>query len=82
MAPYDFAVITSLDVGSNPILIDTDMEKWEAAWFELLGAYPPVHRTRMVRYTWFAERFRDGRGDRVVRQGLPDVCLRYHLIFE
>ncbi|KAL7224108.1 hypothetical protein ACSBR1_025546 [Camellia fascicularis] len=58
MTPYDFAMITGLDVGGDPIPIDTDMEEWEATWFELLGAYPPIYWTEMVRYTWFAERFR------------------------
>jgi len=58
MTLYNFDMFTGLDIGGNPILFDTDMEEWEAGWFELLGAHPHIYRTGMVRYTWFAERFR------------------------
>ncbi|GMP95522.1 hypothetical protein CsSME_00044540 [Camellia sinensis var. sinensis] len=58
MTPYDFAMITGLGVGGNPIPLDLDMGEWEAAWLELLGAHPPIYQTGMVRYTWFEEQFR------------------------
>lgn len=58
MTPYDFTMITGLDIGGDPIPFDTDMGEWEAAWFELLGAHPPIYQTGMVRYTWFAEQFK------------------------
>ncbi|KAL7258257.1 hypothetical protein ACSBR1_004389 [Camellia fascicularis] len=58
MTPYDFTMITSLGVGGDPIPFDIDMGEWEAAWVELLGARPPIYRTNMVKYSWFAEQFR------------------------
>ncbi|KAL7224375.1 hypothetical protein ACSBR1_025770 [Camellia fascicularis] len=55
---YDFAMLTRIEVGGRPIPYDTDMDKWEAAWIFLLGARPPLFRSGMVRYTWFADHFR------------------------
>ncbi|KAL7199812.1 hypothetical protein ACSBR2_022002 [Camellia fascicularis] len=57
MTPYDFAMITGIGVGGDPIPLDPDMEEWEAAWIALLGARPPILRVGMVRYSWFEERF-------------------------
>ncbi|KAL7228759.1 hypothetical protein ACSBR2_007453 [Camellia fascicularis] len=31
MSPYDFAMITCLGVGDDPIPFDSDMGEWEAA---------------------------------------------------
>ncbi|GMP26726.1 hypothetical protein CsSME_00003045 [Camellia sinensis var. sinensis] len=59
MTPFDFAVLTGLDVGGWSIPYDEDMGEWEAAWMYLLGAHPPVDRvSRRVRYTWFSSHFR------------------------
>ncbi|GMP53431.1 hypothetical protein CsSME_00018883 [Camellia sinensis var. sinensis] len=58
MPPYDFIMITGLGVGGDPVPLDFDTGKWEAAWIELLGAYPPLFRTTMVRYSWFELQFR------------------------
>ncbi|GMP94246.1 hypothetical protein CsSME_00043772 [Camellia sinensis var. sinensis] len=59
MTPFDFAVLTGLDVGGWPIPYDEDMGEWEAAWMYLLGARPPVDRVSgRVRYTWFSSHFR------------------------
>ena len=44
MTPFDFAVLTGLDVGGWSIPYDEDMGEWEAAWMYLLGARPPVDR--------------------------------------
>ena len=55
MTPFDFAVLTGLDVGGWAIPYDEDMGQWEAAWIYLLGARPPVARSSgRVRYTWFS----------------------------
>ena len=45
MTPFDFAVLTGLDVGGWAIPYDEDMDEWEAAWIQLLGARPPVDRS-------------------------------------
>ena len=59
MTPFDFAVLTGLDVGGWEIPYDEDMGQWEAAWIYLLGARPPVDRSSgRVRYTWFSSHFR------------------------
>ena len=59
MTPFDFAVLTGLDVGGWPILYAEDMGQWEAAWIYLLGVHPPVDRpSGRVRYTWFSSHFR------------------------
>ncbi|GMP77694.1 hypothetical protein CsSME_00033876 [Camellia sinensis var. sinensis] len=59
MTPFDFAVLTGLDVGGWSIPYDEDMGEWEAAWTYLLGAHPPVDRVSgRVRYTWFSSHFR------------------------
>ena len=59
MTPFDFAVLTGLDVGGWSIPYDEDMGEWEAAWMYLLGARPPVDRVSgRVRYTWFSSHFR------------------------
>ncbi|GMP93928.1 hypothetical protein CsSME_00043563 [Camellia sinensis var. sinensis] len=59
MTPFDFAVLTSLDVGGWSIPYDEDMGEWEAAWIYLLGAHPPVDRASgRVWYTWFSTHFR------------------------
>ncbi|KAL7161748.1 hypothetical protein ACSBR2_042260 [Camellia fascicularis] len=42
----------------EPIPLDLDMEEWEVAWLELLGAHLRIYRMGMVGYTWFQERFR------------------------
>ncbi|XP_028095899.1 uncharacterized protein LOC114295803 [Camellia sinensis] len=59
MTPFDFAVLTGLDMGGWAIPYDEDMGQWEAAWIYLLGARPPVDRSSgRVRYTWFSSHFR------------------------
>ncbi|CAL5394275.1 unnamed protein product [Camellia sinensis] len=59
MTPFDFAVLTGLDVGGWSIPYDEDMGEWEDAWMHLLGAHPPVDRVSgRVRYTWFSSHFR------------------------
>ncbi|GMP56204.1 hypothetical protein CsSME_00020776 [Camellia sinensis var. sinensis] len=59
MTPFDFVVLTGLDVGGWAIPYDEDMGEWEAAWMYLLGARPPVDRVSgRVRYTWFSSHFR------------------------
>ncbi|XP_028095887.1 protein MAINTENANCE OF MERISTEMS-like [Camellia sinensis] len=59
MSPYDFSMLTALDVAGRPIPYDADMGEWEAAWIYLLGARPPIDRSSgRVRYTWFSERLR------------------------
>ena len=59
MTPFDFAVLTGLDVGGWSIPYDEDMGEVEAAWMYLLGARPPVDRVSgRVRYTWFSSHFR------------------------
>ncbi|KAI8024567.1 Protein MAINTENANCE OF MERISTEMS, partial [Camellia lanceoleosa] len=58
MTPYDFAMLTGIEVRGRPIPYDTDMDEWEAAWIYLLGARPPLFRSGMVRCTWFSEHFR------------------------
>ncbi|KAF5933463.1 hypothetical protein HYC85_029634 [Camellia sinensis] len=74
MTPFDFAVLTGLDVGGWPIPYDEDMGQWEAAWIYLLGAHPPVDRASgRVRYTWFSSHFR-----RVeMEPGTPDEAAQY-----
>ncbi|KAL7207733.1 hypothetical protein ACSBR1_029645 [Camellia fascicularis] len=49
MTPYDFAMLTGLEVGGRPILYDYDMGEWEAASTYLLGAYSLIFRGGMVR---------------------------------
>ncbi|KAL7236579.1 hypothetical protein ACSBR1_019801 [Camellia fascicularis] len=58
MTPLDFAMITGLGVGGDPIPLDPDMGEWMVAWDALLGARPPILRAGMVRYTWFEEQYR------------------------
>ncbi|XP_028106146.1 protein MAINTENANCE OF MERISTEMS-like [Camellia sinensis] len=59
MTPFDFAVLTGLDMGGWAIPYDEDMGQWEAAWIYLLGARPPVDRSSgRVQYTWFSSHFR------------------------
>ncbi|KAF5934228.1 hypothetical protein HYC85_030399 [Camellia sinensis] len=74
MTPFDFAVLTGLDVGGWPILYDEDMDQWEAAWIYFLGACPPVDRSSgRVRYTWFSFHFR-----RVeMEPGTPEEVAQY-----
>ncbi|GMP40467.1 hypothetical protein CsSME_00010910 [Camellia sinensis var. sinensis] len=74
MTPFDFAVLTGLDVGGWPIPYDEDMGQWEAAWIYLLGARPPVDRASgRVRYTWFSSQFR-----RVeIEPGTPEEAAQY-----
>ncbi|GMP74038.1 hypothetical protein CsSME_00031574 [Camellia sinensis var. sinensis] len=38
MTPFDFAVLTGLDVGGWAIPYDDDMGEWEAAWIYLLDS--------------------------------------------
>lgn len=57
MTPYDFAMLTGIEVGGNPIPYDIDMGEWKAVWLHMLGARPPLFRSGMVRYSWFAEHF-------------------------
>ncbi|GMP53684.1 hypothetical protein CsSME_00019080 [Camellia sinensis var. sinensis] len=59
MTPFDFVVLTGLDVGGWAIPYDEDMGQWEATWIYLLGARPLVDRSSgRVRYTWFSSHFR------------------------
>ncbi|KAL7240067.1 hypothetical protein ACSBR2_005849 [Camellia fascicularis] len=59
MTPYDFSILTGLEVGGRPIPYDADMGEWKVAWVYLLGAHPPIDRSSgRVRYTWFAEQYR------------------------
>ncbi|KAL7175162.1 hypothetical protein ACSBR2_028881 [Camellia fascicularis] len=92
MTPYDFSMLTGIEVGGCLIPYDTDMGEWETAWIYLLGAHPHLFRSRMVQYSWFAEQFRgrepavlrerarDPRGDRALRPRLLDVPLRHHFV--
>ncbi|XP_028123286.1 uncharacterized protein LOC114320314 [Camellia sinensis] len=60
MTPFDFAVLTGLDVGGWPIPYDEDIGECEAAWIYLLGARPLVDRSSSrVRYIWFSTQFRE-----------------------
>ncbi|GMP64430.1 hypothetical protein CsSME_00025713 [Camellia sinensis var. sinensis] len=74
MTPFDFAVLTGLDVGGWPIPYDEDMGQWVAAWIYLLGAHPPIDRALgRVRYTWFSSHFR-----RVeIELGTPEEAAQY-----
>ncbi|KAF5933444.1 hypothetical protein HYC85_029615 [Camellia sinensis] len=74
MTPFDFAVLTGLDVGGWPIPYDEDMGQREATWIYLLGARPPVDRASgRVRYTWFSSHFW-----RVeMEPGTPDEAAQY-----
>ncbi|GMP58146.1 hypothetical protein CsSME_00021921 [Camellia sinensis var. sinensis] len=74
MTPFDFAVLTGLDVGGWPIPYDEDMGQWEAAWIYLLGVRPPIDRASgRVRYTWFSSHFR-----RVeMEPGTPEEAAQY-----
>ncbi|KAL7212865.1 hypothetical protein ACSBR2_015541 [Camellia fascicularis] len=45
MTPFDFSMLTGLDVGGRSIPYDADMGEWEAAWIYLLGARPPIDRS-------------------------------------
>ncbi|KAL7177518.1 hypothetical protein ACSBR2_030807 [Camellia fascicularis] len=58
MTPYDFAMLTGLEVGGQLIPYDVDMGEWEAAWTYLLGAHPLIFCSGTVRYTWFSDHFR------------------------
>ncbi|GMP80647.1 hypothetical protein CsSME_00035667 [Camellia sinensis var. sinensis] len=59
MTPFNFVVLTSLDVGGWSIPYDEDIGEWEAAWIYLLRARPPVDKSSgRVRYTWFSTHFR------------------------
>ncbi|KAL7212786.1 hypothetical protein ACSBR2_015463 [Camellia fascicularis] len=69
MTPYDFAMITGLGVGSDPIPFDTDIGEWEAAWINLLGARTRLYRPAMVRYSWFAEQFRGSEPETLEEMG-------------
>ncbi|GMQ02020.1 hypothetical protein CsSME_00048447 [Camellia sinensis var. sinensis] len=52
MTPYDFSILTGLDVAGWLIPYNIDMDEWEAAWTYLLGAHPPLYRSpSMGRYT-------------------------------
>ena len=74
MTPFDFAVLTGLDVGGWAIPYDDDMGEWEAAWIYLLGAGPPVDRASgRVRYTWFSSHFRWVE----MEPGTPDEAAQY-----
>lgn len=42
MTPYDFAMLTGVEVGGNSIPYNMDMGEWEATWLHLLGARPPL----------------------------------------
>ncbi|KAL7244150.1 hypothetical protein ACSBR1_016395 [Camellia fascicularis] len=57
MTPYDFAMLTGIEVGGYRNLYNMDIGEWEAAWLHLLGARPPFLRSGMVRYSWFTECF-------------------------
>ncbi|KAI7985422.1 Protein MAINTENANCE OF MERISTEMS, partial [Camellia lanceoleosa] len=60
MTPFDFVVLTGLDMEGWPIPYDEDMGEWEAAWIYLLGARPPVDRSSSrIRYTWFFSHVRE-----------------------
>ncbi|GMP68370.1 hypothetical protein CsSME_00028006 [Camellia sinensis var. sinensis] len=37
MTPFDFAMLTGLDMTGRPVPYDADMGEWEAAWIYLLG---------------------------------------------
>jgi len=59
MTPYNFAMLTGLDVGGWPVPYDFDMGEWEATWTYLLRAHPLIYRSSgAVRYTWFTEQYR------------------------
>ncbi|GMP50485.1 hypothetical protein CsSME_00017084 [Camellia sinensis var. sinensis] len=50
MIPYDFSILTGLDVAGRPIPYDTDMGEWETAWTYLLLAHPPHCRSPCMQY--------------------------------
>ncbi|CAL5375291.1 unnamed protein product [Camellia sinensis] len=59
MTPYDFSMLTGLEVGGRPIPYDADIGEWETAWIYLLRACPPIDRSSgRLRYTWFSEQYR------------------------
>ncbi|GMP36538.1 hypothetical protein CsSME_00008635 [Camellia sinensis var. sinensis] len=59
MTPYDFSMLTGLEVGGRPIPYDADIGEWETAWIYLLRARPPIDRSSgRLRYTWFSEQYR------------------------
>ncbi|KAL7227324.1 hypothetical protein ACSBR1_022212 [Camellia fascicularis] len=58
MTPYNFSMITGLDVGGDLIPLDSNIGEWEAAWLKLLGAHPSMYQASMARYSWFEEWFR------------------------
>lgn len=58
MIPFDFSMLTDIDVGGHPIPYDTDMGEWEAAQIYLLEIRPLISRSGMVRYSWFADHYR------------------------
>ncbi|XP_028078303.1 protein MAIN-LIKE 2-like [Camellia sinensis] len=59
MTPFNFAMLTGLDVAGRPVPYDEDMGEWEAAWIHLLGVRPPIDRSSdRVRYTWFPVQYR------------------------
>ncbi|GMP37377.1 hypothetical protein CsSME_00009087 [Camellia sinensis var. sinensis] len=51
MTPYDFSMLTGIEVGGDPIPLDTDMDEWTAAQIYLLGEVPPLARPGYVRYS-------------------------------
>ncbi|XP_028068481.1 protein MAINTENANCE OF MERISTEMS-like [Camellia sinensis] len=59
MTPYDFSMLTDIEVRGRPIPYDTDIGEWEAAWIYLLGTRPPLFRLGTVWYNWFADHFRE-----------------------
>ncbi|KAL7163584.1 hypothetical protein ACSBR2_039655 [Camellia fascicularis] len=42
MTPFDFSMLTGIEVGGHPIPYDTDMGEWEASQIYLLGICPPI----------------------------------------
>ncbi|KAL7222599.1 hypothetical protein ACSBR1_024321 [Camellia fascicularis] len=42
MTPYDFSMLTGIEVGGDSIPYDMDMGEWEAALQHLLGTHPPL----------------------------------------
>ncbi|KAI7984231.1 Protein MAIN-LIKE 2, partial [Camellia lanceoleosa] len=41
MTPYDFSMLTGLDVAGRQVPYDADIGEWEAAWIYLLGGTSP-----------------------------------------
>ncbi|KAL7163727.1 hypothetical protein ACSBR2_039781 [Camellia fascicularis] len=44
MTPYNFAMLTGIEVGANPIPYDMNMGEWEVAWLYVI----PLFRIMLI----------------------------------